>query len=301
MSMRSPQALALRSLVQERSHVYVELTKPRITAMVLLTVCVGYAIAPHSRTAPFALLNVLIGAALSCSGAGALNQLMERRVDSEMDRTRFRPLPAHRVTPLHVFTVGAALSIGGVIYLAATTNALTAAVNAITLAGYLLVYTPLKQLSPQSTLVGAIPGALPPVMGWTAAADSLDLGAAVLFAILFVWQIPHFLAIGRLYRQDYSRGGFPMLAVIDRDGRVTGHQMTVYAMMLIPTSLLLVPLGLAGTLYFASALVAGIGYLIAAARAARDPCDATARKLLLASVLHLPVLLGALLVEKVFA
>jgi protoheme IX farnesyltransferase len=224
MNARGSSSLALRSFVQERSHVYVELTKPRITAMVLLTVCVGYAIAPHSASTPLTLLNVLIGAALSCSGAGALNQLMERRVDSEMDRTRFRPLPAHRVTPLHAFTIGATLSLGGVAYLAATTNMLTAAVNAATLAGYLLVYTPMKRLSPQSTLIGAIPGALPPVMGWTAAADSLDVGAAVLFAILFVWQIPHFLAIGRLYKNDYSRGGFPMLAVIDRDGRVTGHQ-----------------------------------------------------------------------------
>jgi protoheme IX farnesyltransferase len=269
--------------------------------MVLLTVCVGYAVAPHADATPFALLHVLIGAALSCSGAGALNQLMERRVDSEMDRTRFRPLPAHRVTPLHAFAIGAALSVGGVVYLAAATNPLTAAVNAGTLAGYLLLYTPLKRLTPHSTLVGAIPGALPPVMGWTAAADDLGLGAAVLFAILFVWQIPHFLAIGRLYKQDYSRGGFPMLAVIDRDGRVTGHQMVVYAMMLIPTSLLLVPLGLAGTLYFASALLAGAAYLLAAARAAADPSDTCARGLLLASVMHLPFLLGTLLIERVFA
>jgi protoheme IX farnesyltransferase len=287
--------------VQERSHVYVELTKPRITAMVLLTVCVGYAVAPHAAASPLALVHVLIGAALSCSGAGALNQLMERRADSEMDRTRFRPLPAQRVSPQTVFAIGALLAVGGVAYLAATTNFLTALVSAATLMGYLLCYTPLKRSTPHSTLVGAIPGALPPVMGWTAAADGIHLGALVLFAILFVWQIPHFLAIGRLYKNDYSRGGFPMLAVIDQEGRVTGHQMVVYAAILVPISLLLVPMHLAGTLYFVSALLAGIAYLLAATNAARNPSDASARRLLLTSVLHLPLLLGALLVERMFS
>lgn len=301
MTARGQQQVALRSLVQERSHVYVELTKPRITAMVLLTVCVGYAIAPHESTSPFALLHVLVGAALACSGAGALNQLMERRVDSEMDRTRFRPLPARRVTPASAFAIGALFALSGVAYLAATTNLLTAGVSAATLVGYLFCYTPLKRTTPHSTLVGAIPGALPPVMGWTAAANHIEMGAAVLFSILFVWQIPHFLAIGRLYRNDYARGGFPMLAVIDREGAVTGHQMVVYAMMLVPISLLLVPLGLAGTLYFVCALIAGGAYLTAAARAAKDTSDSCARKLLLTSVLHLPLLLGALLIERIFS
>lgn len=301
MTVRGQQQIALRSLVQERSHVYVELTKPRITAMVLLTVCVGYAIAPHASTSPFALLHVLVGAALACSGAGALNQLMERRVDSEMDRTRFRPLPARRVTPASAFAIGASFALSGVLYLAATTNLLTAGVSAATLVGYLFCYTPLKRTTPHSTLVGAIPGALPPVMGWTAAANHIDMGAAVLFAILFVWQIPHFLAIGRLYKNDYERGGFPMLAVIDREGTVTGHQMVVYAMILVPISLLLVPLGLAGTLYFVCALIAGAAYLTAATRAAKDTSDSCARKLLLTSVLHLPLLLGALLIERIFS
>jgi len=298
---RGGQQLALRAIVQDRSQVYVELTKPRITAMVLLTVCVGYAIAPHAATPPMALLHVLIGAALSCSGAGALNQLLERDTDSVMGRTRFRPLPSQRVSPWQALAIGTTLALGGVAYLLAASNRLTAGVNAATLFGYLLLYTPLKRITPHSTLVGAIPGALPPVMGWTAATNEINAGAAVLFTILFLWQIPHFLAIGRLYRDDYARGGFPMLVVVDSSGEITGHQMITYALVLIPVSLLLVPIGLAGGFYFVSALVAGFAYLAAAVIAARDPNQRTSRRLLIVSVLHLPVLLGSLLFERILA
>jgi protoheme IX farnesyltransferase len=298
---RGGQQLALRAIVQDRSQVYVELTKPRITAMVLLTVCVGYAIAPHVATPPMALLHVLIGAALSCSGAGALNQLIERDTDSVMGRTRFRPLPARRVPPWQALAIGVTLALGGVAYLLATTNRLTAAIDAATLVGYLLLYTPLKRVTPHSTLVGAIPGALPPVMGWTAATNEIGAGAAVLFAILFLWQIPHFLAIGRMYREDYARGGFPMLVVVDGAQEIAGHQMVVYALVLIPVSLLLAPLGLAGGFYFGCALFAGIAYVVAAVRAARDPGPRAARTLLIVSVLHLPVLLGSLLLERILA
>jgi protoheme IX farnesyltransferase len=297
MARRSGQ-VAARIHVQDRSQIYIELTKPRITAMVLLTVCVGFAIAPHASAPPFALLHVLVGAALSCSGAGALNQLIERDTDSVMGRTRFRPLPTRRVSPFHAFAVGAALAAGGVVYLAATTNPLTAALNAFTLAGYLFAYTPLKRRTPHSTLVGAVPGALPPVMGWTAATGTLDTGAAVLFGILFLWQIPHFLAIGRIYREDYAKAGLPMLVVMDHDGGPTGRQMIVYAVVLIPTSLLLVPLGFGGTLYFWTALLAGSAYAAMSARAASLPGPRTSRALLLTSVLHLPILLGALLLER---
>lgn len=300
MSSRRTSRVVARVHVQDRSQIYVELTKPRITAMVLLTVCVGYAIAPHVGTAPLALVHVVIGAALSCSGAGALNQLIERKTDSVMARTRFRPLPTRRVSPTQAFGIGTTLAVGGVLYLALTTNALTAALNALTLAGYLFAYTPLKRVTPHSTLVGAIPGALPPVMGWTAATGRIDTGAAVLFAILFLWQIPHFLAIGRLYREDYAQAELPMLVVIDHDGRSTGRQMVVYAVALLPISLMLVPLGYGGALYFWAALSAGFGYIAAAANAARRPGARTSRTLLLTSVLHLPVLLGALLLERTF-
>lgn len=167
--------------------------------------------------------------------------------------------------------------------------------------GYLAVYTPLKRITPHSTLVGAVPGALPPVMGWTAATGEIGGGAAVLFAILFLWQIPHFLAIGRMYREDYARGGFPMLVVIDGAQEIAGHQMVLYALVLIPVSLMLAPLGLAGGLYFACALVAGTAYVLAALGAARDPAPRAARTLLIASVLHLPVLLGSLLLERILA
>jgi protoheme IX farnesyltransferase len=299
--MREGQQLALRAIVQDRSLVYVELTKPRITAMVLLTVCVGYAIAPHATTPPMALLHVLVGAALSCSGAGALNQLIERETDSAMGRTRFRPLPSRRVAPWQALAIGVTLALGGVAYLLATTNGLTATVDAATLIGYLIIYTPLKRITPHSTLVGAVPGALPPVMGWTAATNEIGAGAAVLFAILFLWQIPHFLAIGRMYREDYARGGFPMLVVVDGAQEIAGHQMVVYALVLIPVSLLLAPLGLAGGVYFTCALLAGTAYVIAAVKAARDPGARAARALLITSVLHLPVLLGSLLLERIVA
>jgi len=296
-----------RGIVQERSSVYVELTKPRITLMVLLTVAIGYAMATTAATATTAtsgwsLVHVLVGALLSCSGAGALNQYIERDTDGVMARTRFRPLPQHRVSAEHVLALGALLSIGGVAYLLATTNPLTALVNALTLASYLLLYTPLKRVSSVSTLVGAVPGALPPVMGWTAATGEIGYGALILFAILFLWQIPHFLAIGLMYRDDYREGGFPMLVVVDADGRATGRQMILYALVLVPIAMLPAVSGLAGPLYGWSALAAGLLYLGESIRAAAGPRDRrSARRLLLVSVTYLPLLFAAMFVDRLVA
>jgi protoheme IX farnesyltransferase len=295
---RRTDAVLHRRAVQERANVYIELTKPRITAMVLLTVAIGFALAPGGGTA-WSLIHVLIGAGLSCSGAGALNQLIEREVDSAMARTRFRPLPAHKVSPAAAMALGSALAFGGVAYLFYTTNGLTAALNALTLASYLFAYTPMKRISSLSTLVGAVPGALPPVMGWAAASGRIELGAVALFAVLFLWQIPHFLAIGRMYRDDYENGGFPMLVVIDRSGRATGRQMVLYAAALLPVSMSVSLLGLAGEAYFWTALVAGLAYLSASAWAAFRNDVASARRLLLTSVLYLPVLFGGLLLDRV--
>jgi protoheme IX farnesyltransferase len=287
-----------RAAVQERSALYVELTKPRITAMVLLTVAIGYWLAAAAGAAGTAvLIHALVGAGLACSGAGALNQYIERDADGTMDRTRFRPLPAHKVKPAGVCALGVTLAVGGVTYLTLTTNVLTAALCALTLGTYLFVYTPLKSRSALSTLAGAVPGALPPVMGWAAHTGSIDSGALILFAILFLWQIPHFLAIGRIYRDDYASGGFPMLVVVDRDGGLTGRQMVLYALALIPCSLATSLIGLTGTLYFFIALGAGAGYAAASWRAAVAGDRASARNLLLTSVIYLPVLFAAMLLD----
>jgi protoheme IX farnesyltransferase len=298
---RHQAAVLDRSSVQQRANVYVELTKPRITAMVLLTVAIGFALAPATGAPAWSLLHVLIGAGLSCSGAGALNQLMERNLDSAMARTRFRPLPTHKISPAAAMALGSLLALGGVGYLLVTTNALTASLNAATLASYLFIYTPMKRSTSLSTLVGAVPGALPPVMGWAAADNRIGLGAVALFVVLFLWQIPHFLAIGRMYRDDYESGGFPMLVVVDQSGQVTGRQMVLYAAALLPVSLSLCPLGLAGEAYFWTALTAGLAYLGASLWAAVQNDTASARRLLLTSVLYLPVLFGGLLLDRVFA
>jgi len=289
--------LRLGSIVQDRSSVYLELMKPRITLMVMLMVALGYELAAAGAGSS-RLVHVLIGAGLSCSGAGALNQFLERSPDRAMARTRFRPLPSRRVSPSTVLVSGMLLASVGVSYLLVTTNSLTAAVDAFILASYLLVYTPLKRRTSLATLVGAVPGALPPVMGWAAARGQIEAPAMILFAILFLWQVPHFLAIGWMYREDYARAGFPMLAVVDADGAATGRQMVLYSLALIPVSLMIVPLQLADALYAVLATLAGSGYVLACVRANRRRTRTAARAVLLASVLYLPALSAALLIDR---
>jgi protoheme IX farnesyltransferase len=290
---------AVRGAVAERSSVYVELTKPRITAMVLLTVAMGYFLAAGARSDVWLALHVLIGAGLACSGSGALNQYLERETDGRMDRTRFRPLPSHKISPVGVLLLGTALVLAGVGHVAWKVNALAAALNALTVATYLFVYTPMKRTSSLSTVAGAVPGALPPVIGWAAATGSVSAGGWILFAILFLWQIPHFLAIGRMYRDDYAAGGFPLLAVVDAHGHATGRQMVLYSATLVPVSLLLTVQGLTGSIYFWCALALGIFYAGAAFRAARDNAVPSARGLLLASVLYLPILFSVICLDRV--
>lgn len=281
----------------DRSEVFLELIKPRITIMVLLTVAVGWFTAIPAPESNAGLLHVLLGTALSCSGCGALNQYLERDVDLFMDRTRFRPLPSQRISSQTAALLGALMSVGGVLYLALTVGALAAAVNALTVLSYLFLYTPMKRVHPISTLAGAVPGALPPVIGWAAASGRIGAGAIVLFGILFLWQVPHFLAIGWMYRDDYAKAGFPMLVVVDRDGDATSRLMLLYAVTLLPVSLLLGSAGAAGHLYFWSAAAAGALYVHAAWRAGAERTRQAARRLLLASVVYLPILFGALFVE----
>jgi protoheme IX farnesyltransferase len=267
--------------------------------MVLLTVAIGFVMAHGGASPASVLASVLVGSGLSCAGASALNQYFERDADGTMDRTRFRPLPSRRVSPSTVLGMGIVCAAGGVAYLAATVNSVTAALDALTIVSYVFVYTPMKRLSSLSTLAGAVPGALPPVMGWTAATGHLDDKALILFSILFLWQIPHFLAIGQLYKRDYARGGFPMLVVIDEKGAVTGRQIIVYATALIPVALMPTIVGLTGPWYFWLALALSLAYLGFGIQAARRANPTAFRHLLLCSVAYLPLLMAAMVLDRI--
>jgi protoheme IX farnesyltransferase len=295
------EALAARFPAAARLADYAELTKPRITTMVLVTAAAGFLLAAVGRPElPLPLLAwALLGTGLLASGASALNQVMERGSDALMRRTAYRPIPAGRIDPEAALAFGVGLVVAGLAALSLAVNLLTAGLGAATVAGYLFVYTPLKRLSSLATVVGAVPGALPPVMGWAALADDLSPGAFALFGILFLWQLPHFLSIAWMYRDDYARAGFPMLPVLDADGRRTARQMVLWSAALVPVSLLPAVLGLAGGVYFAGALALSLGYLAASVPFARSHTAAAARRLLLASVSYLPLLFAVMVVDRV--
>ena len=279
-----------------------ELTKPRITLMVAVTTAAGFVMASAGSLAGLdlaLLVHALAGTALVAAGASALNQVWERDVDALMRRTAQRPLPSGRLDPDLGLLWAVALAVAGVSWLALAVNLLTALLGALTLAGYVFVYTPMKRLSSLSTVVGAIPGAVPPMMGWTAARDVLEPGAWALFGILFLWQLPHFLAIAWMYRADYERGGMPMLPVIDPGGTRTGRQAILYAAALVPVSLLPTPLGLTGGVYFAGALVLSLGFLAASWWFQQRRTNGTAKQLLLVSVVYLPAVLAVMLLDRV--
>jgi protoheme IX farnesyltransferase len=276
---------------------FAELTKPRITSLVVLTTWVGYAVASSGNTQFGIMLHTLIGTALTCGGTNALNQVWERETDGRMHRTRERPLPAGRVQPLDGLLFGLGISLMGLLQLALWVNLLAAALAAATLLSYLFAYTPLKRRSWWSTTVGAFPGAAPPLIGWAAARGGLDAGAAALFAIQFIWQLPHFYAIAWMYREDYARAGFPMLSVIDADGSLTGRQIAGWSAVLLPVSLLPFALGDAGRFYALVALLLGAGLLALAAGLLRQHNVVRARRVFLGSILYLPLLLGALVLD----
>jgi protoheme IX farnesyltransferase len=278
---------------------YVELTKPRITLMVMLTTMVGFVMGSAARVNVPALLVVLAGTGLVAAGASALNMLLERRTDALMHRTRNRPLPAGRLRPPDVVAWGFALTAAGVFLLGWRAGSLATGVALVTWLSYLLFYTPLKPRTSLSTVVGALPGALPPVIGWAAARGSLDPGAFVLFAILFLWQIPHFLAIAWIYREDYARGGLPMLPVLDPEGKVTGRQAVANSLALLLVSLTPRAAGLAGNVYLAGAVVLGLGFTTVAFRAAVERSAPAARRLFVASIVYLAVLCALLIADRV--
>jgi protoheme IX farnesyltransferase len=285
-------------LVRTRVADYAELTKPRVLVLVLFTVAAGAFLASPASPNWLALFHTLLGTTLVAAGASALNQFLERDSDVLMARTENRPLPAGRLQPVEVFVFGLAAGIGGIVYLALVLQRpLAAAVAAVTFLSYVFVYTPLKRLTTLNTIVGAIPGALPPVIGWTAVRGSLDLQILPLFLVIFIWQVPHFLAIAWMYREDYAAAGLQMLPVVDRDGHASGRQMAGYTLALLPVSLAPAVLSGAGLVYVAGAVLLGIGFLAFTIAFARRKSVDRARNVMKASLVYLPLLFALLLLD----
>ena len=277
---------------------YLELTKPRITVLILICTAVGYWFGCGSSFHLWTLVHALVGTALLASGTSALNQWYEVDSDAKMRRTRMRPIPAGRMKRSHGLVFGVLLSAAGFAELWYGTNWLAAALGLFTLLSYLFIYTPLKQRSSACTIVGAIPGAMPPVIGYAAAGHGIDAGALTLFLILFVWQFPHFDAIAWMYREDYARGGIRMLPVIEPDGHSTAMRVVVCSLLLIPISVLPTILGMTGIVYAIAAIVAGLGVVYFGTQLKCERTSARARGLLLASVAYLPALLGVMVLDR---
>jgi heme o synthase len=291
----------MRALAGERRRLldFLVLTKPRVVVMVLVTTCAGYYLGSVGPPDVAGLVHTLVGTALAAAGTLALNQFLERSVDARMTRTRGRPLPDGRLRPLEALCFGTLTTGAGVFYLALAVNAPAAVVTSMIVVLYLFAYTPLKLVTPLCMVVGAVPGALPPVTGWVAARGEPGPEAFVLFAILFLWQLPHTLAIARLYREDYARAGVRVLPVVDPAGRSTERQIVTGCLALLVAGLLPTLVGLAGGVYFFGALALGSVFLACGLAQALAPTALTARRLLLASVVYLPLLLGLMALDKV--
>jgi protoheme IX farnesyltransferase len=295
---RERPAAELLSALTRRVHHIAELTKIRLVTFVAGTSAVGYLLGAGGAWSFARLAWTVLGTGLAAAGAMALNQWMESGRDALMERTRRRPIPAREISPALALLIGAATAAAGLALLAVTTNTLTAALGAAIIALYLLVYTPLKSRSPLCTLAGAVCGAIPPMMGWSSATGALGFGAWLLAAVLFLWQIPHFLALAWLYRQDYERGGFRMLPLIDRSGRLTSRVATLYAAALLPVALSASVAGIAGWVYGAGSLVLGLFLVGFGVTLVRTPGEAPARRLFLASLAYLPLLLALLVADR---
>jgi protoheme IX farnesyltransferase len=281
---------------------YIALTKPRITWLILMSTGVGFFFGLKRQWNGWSdfllLVNTLAGTGLIASGTAALNQWYEREADRLMRRTCLRPLPCGKMSATQAMWFGIALAVAGFIELALAVNVLSALLGALTLGSYLFIYTPLKQRSHLSTVIGALPGAVPPLMGYAAASGKLTWEAWILFLILFVWQFPHFLAIAWMYREDYARAGIQMLPVVEPDGSSTARQIVLYASTLIPVSLFPVLLGMSGIVYLIGALVLGAWFLYTGIRVAFDRTRTRARQVLLASVIYLPMIYGLMVFDR---
>jgi heme o synthase len=279
--------------------VYADLVKARLTLLVLLTTLVGFYVGWRGPMNYWLMFHALLGTALVASGAAALNQLLEREHDARMRRTASRPLPSGRLQPITVMLFGGVTSLLGTIYLALLVNPLTSVLGAISLISYLFIYTPLKRVTWLNTAVGAIPGALPPLMGWAAARGELSAGGWGLFAILAFWQMPHFFAIAWIYRDEYAKAGFQMLPAVDPDGSRTAQQSVSHTLGLLPISLTPFLLHLAGPVYLVGALMLGGAYLWCAIQFGRRLDLPAAKRLFFASIIYLPLLLTVLVLDKV--
>ena len=275
-----------------------ELTKPGITGLVLVTAGVGFYAGTQGPLDTLLLAITLLGTGLLAGGTNALNQYAEREADARMKRTRTRPLASGRLSPPLALAFAVGISVAGAALLAVVVNPLTALLGVLSLALYIFIYPPLKKETWLCTLVGAVPGAIPPMMGWTAVRGQLDVLAFVLFAIVFLWQLPHFYSIAWIYREDYARGGFPMLAVLDPEGDRTARQVLVSTIALLPVSLLTTVLGLTGAVYFVGALSLGLAFLALGIHLAVARSGLQARRLFLGSVVYLPVLLVLMVADK---
>jgi protoheme IX farnesyltransferase len=279
--------------------VYSDLIKARLTLLVVLTTLVGFYMGSVNGVKFLLMIHAVLGTAMVASGAAALNQLLEREHDAKMRRTKNRPLPSGRLQPATVMVFGGATACAGLLYLALAVNLTTSVIGAISLVSYLFIYTPLKRLTWLNTAIGAVPGALPPLMGWTAARGELSEQGWALFAILAFWQLPHFLAIAWMYREEYEKAGFKMLPVVDPLGQRTGRQAVSHTLGLLPVSLSPFLFHISGAIYLASALVLGFVFLYYSIQFARHMTIPRARQLFFVSILYLPLLLVMMVLDKV--
>ena len=299
--MKEVSAEILSAAAAEKSwtSVFADLVKARLTTLVLLTTLVGFYLGERGAMNFALMFNTLAATALLAAGASALNQWLEREYDAKMLRTQGRPLPSGRMQPATVAIFGGMCSVAGLVYLALAVNPLTSVIGAVTLISYLFIYTPLKRVTWLNTAIGAVPGALPPLMGWTAARGELSSEGWALFAILFFWQLPHFFAIAWIYKDEYAKAGFKMLPGIDPDGQRTAQQAVSNTLALLAVSLFPFVFKMAGTTYLAGALVLGAAFLWTAIRFSRQLTLARARQLFFASIIYLPLLLALMVWNKV--
>jgi heme o synthase len=297
--MKTDANAAVIGVSRGRASDLVALAKPRLNLLVVASAVAGYVMAGGDAHDVWRMLTIVAGTGLVAGGASAFNQIIEREPDALMQRTRLRPMPDHRLQVREAVVFACALTIAGLSILSFGTNGLSAVVAFVTLATYAVIYTPLKKRSSFSTVIGAIPGALPPVIGWAAAEDALSRGAWVLFGIVFLWQLPHFLAIAWIYREDYARAGFAMLPVIEPDGRSTGRQAVIYSLGLLPLSLAPTLVGMSGTIYFAGALALTLFFVGLALRFGITRSIPDARRLFIGSILYLPLLWILMIVDRI--
>lgn len=283
--------------LKEKASAYFELTKPRIAFMLVLTAAAGFYLGLKDNFQIGLFLNSMIGITLLAFGVSTLNQFIERQTDMLMERTAKRPLPTSKVTPFEALIFGTLLCAIAEIYIAILVNPLTAGLGTIVIVGYVFLYTPLKKYTSASTAIGAIPGAMPPLMGWTSAANETSIGAWTLFAMLFLWQFPHFLAIAWLYREQYKKAGIKMLPVVEPAGKMTARQIVIFTLMLLPISLAPFFIGLSGWIYLIGASLLGGWFMLESIKTAREKSEKSAKRLLLVSVMYLPLIYGLMVVN----